>query len=77
VEVLFFGLGCQGFWQTVEVDLGGDAAIDRQNHFIAFLCWSAKQRREGVKKSFSFRIFAQIARSLPVAELVFCFDQKR
>jgi hypothetical protein len=45
VEVLFFGLGCQRFWQTVEVDLGGDAAIDRQNHFIAFLCWSAKQRQ--------------------------------
>jgi hypothetical protein len=28
-------LGCQRFWQAVEVDLVGDVAIDRQNHFIA------------------------------------------
>jgi len=36
-----FGLGCQRFWQAVEVDRVGDVAIvpvlvDRQNHFIAF-----------------------------------------
>jgi hypothetical protein len=41
VEGLFFGLGCQTFWQAVEVDRVGDVAIvpvsiDRQNHFIAF-----------------------------------------
>jgi hypothetical protein len=41
VEGLFFGLGCQGLWQAVEVDRVGDVAIvrvpiDRQNHFIAF-----------------------------------------
>jgi hypothetical protein len=41
VEGLFFGLGCQRFWQAVEVDRVGDVAIvpvsiDRQNHFIAF-----------------------------------------
>jgi hypothetical protein len=27
VDVLFFGLGCQGFWQAVGVDRGGDTAI--------------------------------------------------
>jgi hypothetical protein len=36
VEALFFGLGCHGFWQAVEVYLVGDVAIGRQNHFIAF-----------------------------------------
>jgi hypothetical protein len=41
VEVLFLGLGCQWFWQAVEVDRVGDVAnlpvsIDRQNHFITF-----------------------------------------
>jgi len=41
VEVLFFGLGCQSFWQAVEVYRVGDIAIvpvliDRQGQFIAF-----------------------------------------
>jgi hypothetical protein len=40
VEVLFFGLGCQRFWQAVEVNRVGDVAIvpvsvDRQSQFIA------------------------------------------
>jgi hypothetical protein len=41
VEVLFFGLGCQRFWQAVEVGWGDNVgivpiSIDRQNHFITF-----------------------------------------
>jgi hypothetical protein len=33
------------------------------------------QSPEGVKKSSSFGIFSEIARSLAVAELTVCFDQ--
>ena len=39
-KVCFFGLGCQGLLQAIEIDRVGDVAIvpvliDRQNHFIA------------------------------------------
>jgi hypothetical protein len=33
---LCFLFGRRWFWRAVEVDLAGDVAIDRQNHFIAF-----------------------------------------